>query len=219
MGPRGKMRMPNEGVFASKSASIYDPKPLPPRPFEHDYPNAGTSAGDAGRRLEIDLDGRPLSAGLVVGRRVAGGVDQAATPRDVAGLSDAFRIPVSLVNRSGKELGGNVGKYRVTPGAESTKREIFLDKSLLADESERVLAHEFAHSIDDPNVYKSATAGIPTTGLSKELRRIYEDLNTGTWFKSGKGRSPEGMGYKGDDVDRELMAEAIRAYMRDPNWQ
>lgn len=29
---------------------------------------------------------------------------------------------------------------------------------------------------------------------------------------------PENFGYQGDDIQRELIAEAIRAYMRDPNY-
>jgi len=43
-------------------------------------------------------------------------------------------------------------------------------------------------------------------------------LNTGTWFKRGKGASPEGAKYKRKEVGRESMAEAIRAYQIDPNY-
>lgn len=78
----------------------------------------------------------------------------------------------------------------------------------------RVQAHETGHLIDD----LTFGGAIPTAGLKKELATLFENQNTGGWFKPGRGMTPQGMGYKGDDVDRELIAEAIRAYMRDPNY-
>jgi hypothetical protein len=66
-----------------------------------------------------------------------------------------------------------------------------------------------------------------------ELRRVYNTLNnperatvpgTGRYGprtgEAAKGRfyTPEDMGYSGKDVPREYIAEALRAYMADPNY-
>jgi hypothetical protein len=84
----------------------------------------------------------------------------------------------------------------------------------------KIHAHENAHVIDQ------LAANIPTKGLSRELRNIYNTLNNpnrsypdrseaATW---GKPFRPEHLGYKGDEVGREYIVEAIRAYMADPNY-
>ena len=58
---------------------------------------------------------------------------------------------------------------------------------------------------------------IPTAGLSNELRPLHNTLNTG----QERGRNltgPQHFGYGDDDIPREYIAEAIRAYMADPNY-
>ncbi|MCC6734909.1 MAG: hypothetical protein IT534_02135 [Bauldia sp.] len=62
-----------------------------------------------------------------------------------------------------------------------------------------------------------------TSGLMRDLRTIYHDLNDTSWrrgkpTRSGLQTSPEMMGYRGEKVDRELWSEAIRAYLADPNY-
>ncbi len=72
---------------------------------------------------------------------------------------------------------------------------------------------------------------MPTTGMVTDLRRIYHDLNADPtdWrvLREAKGgapveqrfwTSPESRGYPAKDVNNELWAEAIRAYMSDPNY-
>ncbi|MFM9940588.1 MAG: hypothetical protein ACKVP7_13985 [Hyphomicrobiaceae bacterium] len=58
---------------------------------------------------------------------------------------------------------------------------------------------------------------IPTQGLSRELAQVYSDLATGMQGRTRHLTSPKHLGYKPDEVPREHMAEAIRAYMTDPN--
>lgn len=58
---------------------------------------------------------------------------------------------------------------------------------------------------------------IPTDGLIKELRQVYSTLFSGR-ERVRQLTGPEHLGYVGEDVSRELMAEAIRAYMTDPNY-
>ena len=48
-----------------------------------------------------------------------------------------------------------------------------------------------------------------TSDTLPEFRRIYSDLNN--------GKQPEDFGYKSQNVNSELIAEAIRAYLTNPN--
>ncbi len=70
---------------------------------------------------------------------------------------------------------------------------------------------------------------IPADGIETKLRQVYNDLNARDWRveKSAKTGEPvprrywigpEQQGYTGAHIPRELMAEAIRAYMTDPNY-
>ncbi|MGD9617726.1 MAG: hypothetical protein AB7H90_21800 [Alphaproteobacteria bacterium] len=58
---------------------------------------------------------------------------------------------------------------------------------------------------------------IPTTGISTDLRQVYNTLTTGQ-ERTRNLTGPQHLGYRGEDVPRELMAEAIRAYMADSNY-
>ena len=73
-----------------------------------------------------------------------------------------------------------------------------------------MIAHEVGHLIDD------LAGRIPTAGLNTELRQIYNTLDTGQ-ERSRHLTGPQHQGYRGDDVPKELMAEALRAYMSNPN--
>jgi hypothetical protein len=70
--------------------------------------------------------------------------------------------------------------------------------------------HELGHAIDE------AARQVPTKGLSVQLRAVYNDLNNPQTY--GRPFGPEQAGYRGSTVQRELMAEAVRAYMGDPNY-
>ncbi|CDX39910.1 conserved hypothetical protein [Mesorhizobium sp. SOD10] len=74
---------------------------------------------------------------------------------------------------------------------------------------------------------------IDQDGIKAELRWLYNDLNNPVLQRARaagqaveqssskvyRGFGPEQMGYKkGMEADRELMAEAIRAYMANPNY-
>ena len=77
--------------------------------------------------------------------------------------------------------------------------------------AEKVIAHEFGHLVDD------IAGRVPSAGLNAELRRVYNTLNTGQ-ERTRHLTGPQHMGYRGDDVPKELMAEAIRAYMANPSY-
>src|ERR1041385_3378919 len=58
---------------------------------------------------------------------------------------------------------------------------------------------------------------IPTQGLNAELRQVYNTLNTGQ-ERARNLPGPQHCGYARDNVPRELVAEAIRAYLTNPNY-
>ncbi len=87
---------------------------------------------------------------------------------------------------------------------------IAVSNALKPEQSARVAAHEIGHVID------KTVDEIPISGINDELRTIYNDLNNPQSY--GKKFGPEQHRYKGDNIQRELMAEAIRAYMTDPNY-
>jgi DNA-binding CsgD family transcriptional regulator len=108
----------------------------------------------------------------------------------------------------------------------------------LDDQEVTTLSHELAHSIDfkggpaalrarNPNTYNNREWGIDHKNphrspearakLESQLERIYTDLNNPVGGEV-KIRTPQDHGYEAIDADRELWAEAIRAYMYDPNY-
>jgi hypothetical protein len=121
-------------------------------------------------------------------------------------------------------------------GRGSAKIANDLDRPIagLDDQEVIVLSHELAHSID----FKASPArnvggfnerkwGIEhntpdmrpdvKAQLQSQLERIYRDLNNPVDGEV-KIRSPKDHGYDAIDEDRELWAEAIRAYMYDPTY-
>ena len=210
---------------ASKSAMIFDPPTRPPRPFEADYRKEARA--DASGRLTHDIEGRPLTADRVVGRSVVGGDDVTLPPAELDPLATSL-TGRSPENVAPSKLQGDAGRYieERDPVTGFKKRAIFLNRDLAASESGRVLGHEVGHAIA-----KRAAASIPTAGMIQDLRRIYNDLNTSPWdwrmqrsAKTGEPverrywTSPESRGYPAKDVNHELWAEAIRAYMSNPNY-
>ncbi|TWT11705.1 hypothetical protein [Reyranella sp. CPCC 100927] len=213
---------------ASKSARIFNPPTKPPRAFEADYRKEPPA--DATGQLTHDIEGRELTAPLVVGRRMVGMDDVALPPAqlDTLGTSLTGRSPESLPP---SKMGGNAGLYRewFDPVTGHRERAIALDKTLPAVQVPRVVGHETGHGI-----YARIPFGIPTEGVEhgySGLRRVYNDLNTdpSDWrmLKSAKTgepvpprywTSPESRGYRAGEVVDELWAEAFRAYMANPNY-
>ena len=200
--------------LASKSPSLLDPKPVPQRPFYDDYPRG--SQNEAGPALRYDMEGRNLSAPFIAGRRIAGADDAGVAPALSRQIAESLGAPASGASRSGPLLKGDAGRYHKTADG----RFISYDKSLPPAVQDRIVSHEVGHAIDDLvfGVKGKGGSKIPLDGLSKELAAVYEQLNTSWRTSPGKGATPEGKGYAPHEVDAERMAEAIRAYMIDPNW-
>lgn len=216
-------------TLASKSARIYNPPAKPPRPFEVDYP-AGARTDDAGN-LTHDIDGNPLQVGgRIVGRRVAGGADEALPAAEFDAIATATTgSPAAVLPQSA--LGRDVGRARFDRRS-NKPLDIALSNKLTPEDLPKVYGHEIGHVIDQ------LAGEIPAVGdrtkVGSQLRQVYNDLNNpdlaqrranagGKEVDISKSRNlrnygPEDHGYSGKDVPRELWAEAIRAYMADPNY-
>ncbi|POR52394.1 hypothetical protein CYD53_10559, partial [Bosea psychrotolerans] len=172
-------------------------------------------------KLTQGLDGRPLTARYVAGRNYVGEGDTGipTSAYDAIGKEGTGRYAQAVAAR---EIGGDAGRYVVTRDRRSGKvvdRAILIDKNLDPDRYSRVLAHEIGHAVDE------LAGTIPTAGLSDELRGLYNSLSNGHRNAAGTDARanarpflPQHDGYRGDDIPREYMAEAIRAYMADPNY-
>ena len=113
-----------------------------------------------------------------------------------------------------RAIGGDAGRFESLPNAAGTGRDYFVtyDRNLPPAKVPLVQAHEIAHGIDE------LAGRIDTSGLKGELQTVYHDLNNPNPSPTAKQWTPQAAGYKGADVDREYIAEAVRAYMTDPNY-
>jgi len=93
-----------------QSRSFYSIKPpeMPPRPFADDY--KGEVLSDGSGTLTHTVDGQPITARHVVGRRTAGKPDTAITPEGVDDISENVlgAVPQAVAKR---EMGGDAGRY------------------------------------------------------------------------------------------------------------
>jgi|GEM_PF-5806540 len=211
--------------IASKSAFLYNPPAKPQRAFELDYPQ-GAITDDAGNLL-YDIDGRPFGRGLVVGRKVAGGADQALPAAEFDAITEAAtgqkpaRVAPSKIGQGGYGAVG-INRYSGQP------EQVYLSTKLSPQQLPQVYAHEVGHVVDQ------AAGEIPTAGLEKELSFIYNDINNPvlaqrrgllgddvdiSTARNLRNWTPNSAGYKTPvDIQREQMAEAIRSYLADPNY-
>lgn len=206
-------------LFGSRNAKMYPPPNRDPRPFEADY-RRGARADDAGR-LTHDIDGNPLTARYVAGRTVVGGGDEAIPETELDALSEAiFGSRISPVAR--REIGGDSGRFQVGAGPDGPEYRLYFANDLSDAQIPRVGAHELSHGID---YLAAGRHGIPDDEIKRELAGVYDTLNNPNRSRDGAEAAswgqrarPQDFGYKGADIPAEHMAEAVRAYMADPNY-
>ena len=200
---------------ASRNVSIYNPPKKPPRPFEADYPSGAPVNAEG--RLTHDIEGRPLTGRWVVGREMVGGDDQAFPAQEFNSLTEAGtgKLPQAVAP---SKIGGAAGAVAIQK-ATGLPTDVYIANNLTPEQGQRVLAHEDGHVIDQ------IAGQIPTQGLSNKLRSVYNTLNNPNRSQDGaeaaswgKPFTPQALGYNRTDVPREQMAEAIRAYLADPNY-
>jgi hypothetical protein len=197
-------------VLARKASGLYNPPVKSARPFAADYPTGAQS--DAAGNLATDIEGRPLTAPVIAGRRMVGQPDVAVSPQELDAVATAGlgRQPASV---AASQIRGNAGLFTTRAGPDGPVNNIFIDRDLSDAAKDQVLAHETGHLID----YMAAgKAGIPQSGLSAELKNLFNVGVTGQ-ERSRNLTLPEHIGYPQDQIPGEYMAEAIRAYMTDPN--
>lgn len=197
--------------LAFRTGSMYDPPVMPQRPIAADYP-IGVQA-DATGRISKSIEGLPLVARHIVGRSAIDGGDVALATEALEQIAQAgtgsgiSRVPQNA-------LSGDLGRVSVNPSSRQPT-----GVAVASGSSPRVASHEIGHVIDQ------VAGEISSKGLGGELSKIYNSLNNGMRNAAGTDArasapsfSPKHAGYKGSDVEREYMAEAIRAYMTNPNY-
>lgn len=134
-----------------------------------------------------------------------GEADVALTPAQLQSVGEGSVGAVYKAQPAGTFRRGVVGEY------DPLEQTIRLRGDISPAQGSRLLQHETAHLIDE------VAGQVPTGGIVRELRQVYNTLNTGA-ERTRHLTGPEHMGYRAGEQPRELMAEAIRAYMADPNY-
>jgi hypothetical protein len=195
----------------TKGVDLYAPPRKPERPFAEDYGNDGRT--DARGRLLNDIEGRPLGAKFIVGRRFSGDPDVALSPEDIIKAIKKLDIKIKDVDMRmlPKKVSGIYGYADRRSGPDG---DIFLSNILNSSDRDLVIAHEFGHAIDH-------FAGRLSDNLSRmeiaELRAVYGTLRSSPKEKTSK-KQPENYGYADHKINAELVAEGLRAYMANPNY-
>lgn len=207
-------------TLMSRNAKMLDPPKVAQRAFAEDYPH-GARADQAGR-LTHDIDGRPLTARFVVGRRRVDAADEALPAADLQDLANELvrdgieRVPQSEFTDR-KVIAALQSEGRPPHGTKIKLRHDLPDAT-----AEKALQHEIGHAVD----LLAHPWGIPQQGIKADpgLGLLYHRLNDSSWRRTqpvvrpGLRTSPESFQYAKAQVPEEHMAEAIRAYLADPNY-
>jgi len=96
---------------------------------------------------------------------------------------------------------------------------VMIARNVRPDLRPHVHAHELGHVVDQ------FAGEIPITGIEPQLYKLYNSLNNPIRTRGGNDAqpwsprmTPKKHGYDEEAAPRELMAEAIRAYMQNPNY-
>ena len=95
-----------------------------------------------------------------------------------------------------------------------SSRKIEINQELIPKQKELTLWHETGHLLDDISAGKK---GMSVKGLEQELEDVYSTLNTGKEQASPR-ILPRDQGYSRSEAPYEYIAEALRAYMTNPNY-
>lgn len=183
----------------------YNPPVVPQRGIEIDYPQHVPGMG-----IDRSIEGVPLDALYVAGRRGANAEDQAIGPEQLISAAS------SLAGVDRARLKGDYGQFKKVAGPNGGEYVIRIDKDKVAESSPqeyRVLAHEFGHLTDE------AAAQIDQRGVESELRKVYHELNATPDERRKRGLiGPQHRRYSKKDQPAEMMAEAVAGYLMNPNW-
>jgi len=203
---------PSNMIAETDDIQMYDPPRKRQRPFTRDYPNEVQA--DALGQLLKDIEGRPLDADFIAGRRFAGKADSALSVEDMKKAMLPLDIRFALVHP--RALPPGVGGMFVSPFSRGRPRggDIFVSNALRLADQDLTTAHEFSHAID--HFAKTLSNDLAPAEIA-ELRNVYVTLRSDPKDASFP-RQPETFRYLPHQVNRELLAEGIRAYMANPNY-
>ena len=216
-------RMARAEEVASSHETGYNTPMRDPRPFGEDYPQ-GAPTNDAGF-ITRDIDGDPITVGPNrVSGRVVEGEDVALSPAQYDAIAEETTGQGFEVAPRSK-LSGDAGRVVTTRDRRSNDiidQQAFVAGDVRGEGLLRVKGHEIGHIVEILAGGKSGK-GISTKGLSGELNDIYNGLNNsnrqnGDAAKWAKAERPKDKGYSKEKRPKELWAEAVRAYMENPNY-
>jgi len=212
-GPSQLTQHPKNVNIKNKHEVGFAPIRLRERPFSDDYKNA--LEGARGSILTHDIDGRPLTAPYVAGRRTFGGANEPLSPDDISGLLGRLGIQSHSAPEGRVDPGrpGAVGSALTFDSGGVAKRQIRHLDTLTDSERNLVIPHELGHHIDD----MTGNAPISPSG-SRGASEVYHELSAGTDFPRHGHATPEDFGYPPSEAPSEIMAEAFRAYLTNPNY-
>ena len=186
-------------TFSSKNASLYDPPSKAARPFDADYPN-GPHAGE-NEVLRYDIEGRPLTAKYVVGRRLVGGEDEALSPAQYDAVSEAlFGNNVERVKA--REIGGDAGRFKVTHDADGNAiYQPLVADSVIAQQAPQRMYHGTSAAEDFSRFQPSAEGSFGPGVYLSESPAV------------ASGRAPAGDGARIFPVDAQGPFASIDDYL------
>lgn len=214
-----RQSLSDRGAHGARGASsdlypMFPPPPKPPRALTDDYRN-GVSA-DASGRLTRTMDGDPLVAENVAGWTEVGAPQRGLSQEQVLTVMERLLgKPTEYLPES--RMGKYAGATMYDPATDMPTR-VLIREGLDPDALRNIQRHEASHVIEQ-------IAGlISTEGHTKELNSLYGSLNNpkrsfdGLDARPGDVYTPWHRQYPPGEVPREYIAEAIRAYMTDPNY-
>ncbi|HWN51362.1 MAG TPA: hypothetical protein VNO18_16355 [Xanthobacteraceae bacterium] len=199
-------------IAASRDIDLYELPRKRQRPFTRDYRNQPRT--DAQGRLLEDIEGRPLGADFIVGRQFAGKDDRPISPADIE--TALQRLNIRFAALSQRAFPKNVMGYFSPSDSKRKKRvgDIFVSSDVSLSDQDMVTAHEFGHAID--HLAGNLAKNLTRTEIG-ELRYVYSTSRSGSENHPFR-RQPESFRYRSSQVNGELLAEGLRAYMANPNY-
>jgi hypothetical protein len=198
----------------SRAIGLYNPPRIWQRPFKWDYRTPPRT--DASGRLRFDIEGRPLRANFIAGRQFAEKPDVALSADDIRQAID--QLPIKYAEIPGIPIDGEVnervvGLYQGYPSRHGPAGNIFIKSTIDPEDQNLARAHEFGHVIDH---FTGILSKKLTDQEIAELRKVYTTGRAGP--RKTLYPQPEDFGYPENEVNRELVAEGVRAYMANPNY-
>jgi len=184
----------------------YPPMTMRRRPFRLDYPEDPPT--DAQGRILFDIEGRPLTARIVIGRNELGKSDRALDSGDMVKIIKDD-LGLDLVSAPKNYFKPNtIGHLSIDP-KNGRLAEIAVWNELPADQEDVTIAHELGH------VFDIIARNLSVHGIDDELIPLYSAHSTG---RIGPPYLlPDNRGYAPHIAPRERAAEAFRIYATGPN--